>query len=113
MISTRCDGLARQIVGIHPRQGQPIIKIQIRNAGFHDKSQLALTTSQELKERVIEATIGKAHGPLVLCDAQLLQEIKRSIDFNNLRLRRNMIQPEMSISMTADVHSVAPQAGDL
>ena len=81
MISTRCDGLARQIVGIHPRQGQPIIKIQIRNAGFHGKSQPTLTTSQDLKERIIEAAIGIAHGPLVSSYANFLQEIERAINF--------------------------------
>ena len=51
--------------------------------------------------------------PPLLSYSQFLKEIQRAIDFNDLRFRGNMIQPGMTISMAADVHSMTPQARDL
>src|ERR1700722_736940 len=42
--------LTRQIVGVNSWQGQPIVDIQICNAGFRCKSQLTITSLKNMKE---------------------------------------------------------------
>ena len=58
--------LTRQIVGVNSWQGQPIVDIQICDAGVRCKSQLTMTSSKDMKERVIKASIGITHRPLDL-----------------------------------------------
>ncbi len=79
--------LARQIVRVQTRQSQSIVDIQIRNTGFCCKTQWALAVTKNLKQRLVEAAIRIANGPIVFSNAQLLQKLKRTVDLRSLRFR--------------------------
>ena len=104
--------LARQIVGVEAWQRQRIIHANLCHPCFDGEPKAAVTRPQLFEKCLVKATIGVTYCPL-LSNAELLQELKRSIDFHSLCFRRNVIQPGMAISMAADVHSMALKTIDL